>query len=81
MKSQIKNLSELNLIDSFLFSSSTENIQDAEFIARLIIKRATGYTLDKIIIQPEKQFKGLNINKKGIRLDLYVTEQSGDMSR
>lgn len=37
-----KSLQELNLINSFLFGASTEDPQNAEFIAKLIIERATG---------------------------------------
>ena len=47
----MKSLQELNLIDSFIFSCSTENIKDAEFIAKLIIKRVTGHTIDKVVIE------------------------------
>ena len=42
-------MQELNLIDSFLFGASTEKIQDAEFIAKLIIERATNQKVDKSI--------------------------------
>lgn len=69
-----KTLQELNLIDSFLFSSCTEDNKHAAFIAKLIIERTTGHTIDKIIIESEKQLKGLNINKRGIRMDLFVSE-------
>ena len=40
-KRTFKPLQELNLIDAFLFGASTEKTQDAEFIAKLIIERAT----------------------------------------
>lgn len=78
----MKSLSELNLIDSFIFSCSTENINDAEFIAKLIIKRTTGHTIDKVVIESEKQLKGLHFENRGIRLDLYVTEKvDGEIAR
>lgn len=49
-----KSLQDLNLIDSFLFSASTENPQDAEFIAKLIVERATGKKIKEISVLPEK---------------------------
>lgn len=40
--SKSKTFQELNLVDGFLFGASTENPEDAEYIAKLIIERATG---------------------------------------
>ena len=37
-----KSFQELNLVDGFLFGASTENPEDAEYIAKLIIKRVRG---------------------------------------
>ena len=67
-------LQELNLIDSFLFGASTEKIQDAEFIAKLIIERATNEKVDQITVVPEKELAGIDICHHGIRMDLYVEE-------
>ena len=64
-----KSLQDLNLIDSFLFSASTENPQDAEFIAKLIIERATGRRIKDICVMPEKQLAGIDIMHHGIRMD------------
>lgn len=66
----------MNLIDSFLFSCTTENNQDAAFISKLIIERATGHTIDKVIIESEKEFRGLNTDERGIRMDICVTEMN-----
>ncbi len=71
-KKTFKPLQELNLIDSFLFGASTEKIQDAEFIAKLIIERATNEKVDKISVVPEKELTGIDICHHGIRMDLYV---------
>ena len=40
--SKSKTLQELNLVDGFLFGATTENPEDAKYIAKLIIERATG---------------------------------------
>ena len=37
--SKSKKFQELNLVDGFLFGASTENPEDAEYIAKLIIER------------------------------------------
>lgn len=71
-KKTFKPLQELNLIDSFLFGASTEKIQDAEFIAKLIIERATNQKVDKISVVSEKELTGIDIHHHGIRMDLYV---------
>lgn len=73
-KKEFKPLQELNLIDSFLFGASTEKIQDAEFIAKLIIERATNEKVDQITVVPEKELAGIDISHHGIRMDLYVEE-------
>ena len=73
-KKTYKPLQELNLIDAFLFAVSTEKIQDAEFIAKLIIERATNEKVDQITVVPEKELTGIDIGHHGIRMDLYVEE-------
>ena len=73
-----KSLQDLNLIDSFLFSASTENSQDAEFIAKLIIERATGRRIKEISVMPEKTLAGLDIMHHGIRMDLCIMEYEED---
>ena len=73
-----KSLQDLNLIDSFLFSASTENPQDAEFIAKLIVERATGKKIKEISVLPEKQLMGIDTKHHGIRRDLYIMEYEND---
>lgn len=73
-----KSLQDLNLIDSFLFSASTENSQDAEFIAKLIIERATGRRIKDICVMAEKQLAGIDIMHHGIRMDLCIMEYEDD---
>lgn len=69
-----KPLQELNMLDSFLFSASTEKTQDAEFIAKIIIERATGRKIDKVVVEEEKQLRGIDIDRRGVRLDLFISE-------
>ena len=71
-KKAYKPLQDLNLIDAFLFAASTEKNQDAEFIAKLIIERATNEKVDGISVVSEKELTGIDISHHGIRMDLYV---------
>ena len=71
-------LQGLNLINSFLFGVSTEKPENAEFIAKLIIERATGKKVGKISVTPEKSLLGIDIGNHGIRMDLYIEEYENE---
>lgn len=70
-----KSFQELNLVDGFLFGASTENPEDAEYIAKLIIERATGKEVSQITVTQEKPLLGMDVGYRGIRMDLYVTQK------
>lgn len=69
-----KPLEELSMMDSFLFEAATEDIENAKIIAKSIIERTTGRTVNNLVVQTQKQLKGINTNKHGIRMDVYTTE-------
>ena len=69
-----KKFEDLDLLDSFLFIESTTKQEHAKFIAKLIIKRALGWDVKEISVESEKQYLGIATGKRGIRLDLQVTE-------
>ena len=73
-----KSLQDLNLVDSFLFSASTENPQNAKLIAKLIIERATGRRIKEVSVLPEKQLAGVDDRHHGIRMDLCIMEYADD---
>ena len=73
-----KSFQELNLVDGFMFGASTENPEDAKFIAKLIIERATGKKVKKVTVSQEKPLLGVDVGYHGIRMDLYVTEYEKD---
>lgn len=77
-ESRAKTLQELNLIDSFLFGASTEKPQNAEFIAKLIIERATGRKVGKVSVVSEKTLSGIDMRYHGIRMDLYIEEYANE---
>lgn len=70
-----KSLEDLNLMDSFLLDAATEDPENAKKIAKVIIERATGHVVENLVVETEKQLKGLSIDKRGIRMDIYVREQ------
>ncbi len=76
--SHARPLEELDMIDSFLFEGTTESIEDAKLIAGVIIKRATGHTVENLIVETEKQLKGISLNTRGIRMDVLATEKDGE---
>ena len=69
-----KPLEELTMMDSFLFEAATEDIENAKIIAKSIIERTTGKKVNNLVVQTQKQLKGINTNKHGIRMDVYTTE-------
>ena len=71
-----KTLQDLNMMDSFLFEAATEDMENAKKIATIIIRRATGHLVENLIIESQKQLKGLTLDKHGIRMDLYMQETS-----
>lgn len=77
-----KGMQGLNLINAFLFRASTENPENAEFIAKLIIERATGRRVEKITVDSEKSLTGIDVGQHGICMDLYVEEcEDGNRAR
>ena len=69
-----KGMQGLDLINAFLFRASTENSENAEFIAKLIIERATGRKVEQISVVSEKVLTGIDLGQHGICMDLYVEE-------
>ena len=70
-----KSLQDLNLLDSFLFSTATVDPNNAKLIAKVIIRRVFGWNLTNIEVETEKQYPGIGVGQKGIRLDLEVIEK------
>lgn len=70
-----KSFQDLNLLDSFLFSTATVDPNNAKLIAKVIIRRVFGWNLTNIEVETEKQYPGIGVGQKGIRLDLEVIEK------
>lgn len=71
----LKPLDELDMMDSYLFEAITEDTENAKKIAKIIIERVTGHQVKNLIIETQKQLKGINVDKRGIRMDLYSVEK------
>lgn len=74
IKPQRKKFEDLTLMDSFLFDAATEKPENAAIIAKVIIERTTKRKVKKLVVETQKELKGININKHGIRMDVYTTE-------
>ena len=70
-----KSLEELNMMDSFLFEGATERPENAEYISKVIIKRVTGHLVENLHVETEKALKGISLNNRGIRMDIYASEK------
>ena len=73
-----KSVRDLDLINSFLFRALTENPECAKFIAKLVIERATGRSVEQISVVSEKTLMGIDLGQHGICMDLYVEEYEGE---
>lgn len=73
-----KELKDLNMMDAFLFDALTEKPEDAKVIARTIVRRVLGHDLREIMVESQKQFLGLELGQRGIRMDLWVRETETD---
>lgn len=69
-----KRISEMNLINGFLFDSTLENKEDAIIIARNILRAV--YNRDFIIndVTSQKSFQAVDSIYHGIRMDAHITE-------
>lgn len=71
-----RTLMDLNMMDAFLFDVATEDDENAKKIAKIIIERVTGHTVGNLIVENQKQLKGVSLDTRGIRMDLYVSENA-----
>lgn len=62
-------------MDDFLFSELMLDKESAEDIARIIIERATGLKVEKMVIEYQKVINGLDTDLHGIRMDMAVSEE------
>ena len=84
MSSVKKRIEELDLMDDFLFTEATTDSETAPLLLKMIIERAVGLKVEKLIIEPQKTLNGVDTDSHGIRMDVTareVTDADGKMVR
>lgn len=74
MSNERRRIEELSLIDDFMFTEASVDKDTAQILLRLIIKRATGLSVGKLVIESQKTINGMDTDRHGIRLDVAVGE-------
>ena len=74
LSNERRRIEELSLIDDFMFTEASVDKDTAQILLRLIIKRATGLSVGKLVIESQKTINGVDTDRHGIRLDVTVGE-------
>ena len=69
-------LSELNLMDNFLFQTIVSQGEDGETFCRILLSTILGKPIRKVRIVPQLSILGNDIDRHGIRMDAYVEDIS-----
>ena len=69
-------LSELNLMDDFLFQELLSQEGDGEEFCRILLSTILGRPIRKVRIIPQKNILGIDTNRHGIRMDAYIEDIS-----
>ena len=59
-----------------MFETVKNNPVFAEKMAKMIIWRALGIQVRDVTVETEKELKGIHMDKRGIRMDIYAKEYS-----
>ena len=74
MSNMKRSITDLNLIEDFLFTEASVDEKTSKLLMRLIIERAAQIKVGKLIIEPQKIINGVDTDCHGIRLDVSVRE-------
>ena len=69
-----RKLEDLNLLDDFLFGSMVTHPEVGERFVREILKTIFGKDFGKLTVVPQKVYYGIDTDKHGARLDVYLEE-------
>ncbi len=69
-------LSELNLIDNFLFHKMIDDKETGEEFCRILLRTILNKEIRHIKITPQKELYGLDTDMHGIRMDAYLEDIS-----
>ena len=73
-KRNFRKLEELNLIDNFLFQQMLSQEEEGEIFAKILLKTILGRPIRNVKIVPQKNIAGIDVDRRGIRLDAYIEE-------
>ena len=69
-----RKLEDLNLLDDFLFGSMVTHPEIGEKFVREFLKTIFGKDFGKLTVVPQKVYYGIDTDKHGARLDVYLEE-------
>ncbi|MCM1537551.1 MAG: Rpn family recombination-promoting nuclease/putative transposase [bacterium] len=75
----VRKLEELNLVDDFLANSLTSHAVYGEPAARCILECILGRKIGKLKVTPQRALPGEDTDKHGIRMDVYLDEEDGEL--
>lgn len=61
-----KGIEELKLLDDFMFNEAAMDTATANLLVKLVIERATGLKVHRLVIESQKQINGINTKNHGI---------------
>ena len=67
-------LSELNVIDDFLFTTLLTREGSKEQVARLILNSILDKQIRKVTVTAQREYPGMDTDRHGIRLDVSITD-------
>ncbi len=71
-------LSELNVIDNFLFTTLLTREGSKEKVARLILNSILDKQLRHVTVSAQREYTGADTDRHGIRLDVCITDDDDD---
>ena len=75
----MKDLQEMNLVDDFLVNSLTSHKTYGESASRYILECIFRRKIGKLTVVPQRFLCGENTGDHGIRLDVYLDEEAGEL--
>ena len=67
-------LSDLNVIDNFLFTTLLTREGSKEQVARLILNSILDKQIRKVTVTAQREYPGMDTDRHGIRLDVSITD-------
>ena len=71
-------LSELNVIDNFLFTTLLTREGSKEKVARLILNSILDKEFRHVTVTAQREYPGIDTDRHGIRLDVSITDDDDD---